>query len=198
MVLSLQGCMAAGKTTAARYLQQNVPEIHVFFEDNAPVILKVKERGLKKDIYEDYLEIQRLYILHEIERWERALQYPRVVMDFGAEEIEFYTLNYPKALGRDWNIAEPLKKELEMLQGCMPNRILFLEAEEEILRQRKEQDSSRTRGFFDFYVQSLMPLKREWFRGREGTDFLDTTYLTAPETGERVKRWAENIFAVSR
>ena len=55
MVLSLQGCMAAGKTTAARYLQQNVPEIHVFFEDNAPVIQKVKERGLKKDIYEDYL-----------------------------------------------------------------------------------------------------------------------------------------------
>ena len=48
MILSLQGCMAAGKTTAARYLQQHATEIHVSFEDNAAVVQKVKERGLKK------------------------------------------------------------------------------------------------------------------------------------------------------
>lgn len=198
MILSLQGCMAAGKTTAARYLQQHAPEIHVSFEDNAAVVQKVKERGLKKDIYEDYLEIQRLYILHEIERWERVSQYSKVVMDFGAEEVEFYTLNYPKAIGREWEIAEPLKQELAMLRECMPDKILFLEADEKILQQRKKQDASRTRGFFDFYIRSLMPLKREWFRSREEVDFLDTAYLTAPETGERVKRWAESIFIVSK
>ena len=31
MILSLQGCMAVGKTTAARYLQAHDPQLHVCF-----------------------------------------------------------------------------------------------------------------------------------------------------------------------
>lgn len=48
MILSLQGCMAVGKTTAARYLQAHDPQLHVCFEDNAAVIAEVKHRGLDK------------------------------------------------------------------------------------------------------------------------------------------------------
>ena len=58
MILSLQGCMAVGKTTAARYLQAHDPQLHVCFEDNAAVIAEVKHRGLDKNCYADYLEIQ--------------------------------------------------------------------------------------------------------------------------------------------
>lgn len=194
MIVSLQGSMAAGKTAAAYYLQQHAPEIHVSLEDNAAVVQKVKERSLNKDIYEDYLEIQRLYILHEMERWEKVSQYPNAVMDFGAEEIEFYTLNYPKAMGKDWEIAGPLKRELAMLRDCMPDKILFLEADERALRQRKEQDKSRSRRFFDFYISSLLPLKREWFCGREDVVFLETSRLNAQETGECVRKWVEGLF----
>ena len=57
MILSLQGCMAVGKTTAARYLQAHDPQLHVCFEDNAAVIAEVKHRGLDKNCYADYLEI---------------------------------------------------------------------------------------------------------------------------------------------
>lgn len=45
MILSLQGCMAVGKTTAARYLQAHDPQLHVCFEDNAAVIAEVKTPG---------------------------------------------------------------------------------------------------------------------------------------------------------
>jgi ribonucleotide reductase beta subunit family protein with ferritin-like domain len=31
-------------------------------------------------------------------------------MDFGAEEIEFYTINYPKIIGVDWDIEKALKR----------------------------------------------------------------------------------------
>jgi len=198
MVLSLQGCMAAGKTTAARYLQEHLPGIHVSFEDNAAVIREVKACGLKKDVYRDYLEIQRLWIRNEIERWERIRQYPNAVMDFGAEEIEFYTLNYPKAMGKDWEIEKPLQGELKALRECMPERILFLEAGESILRQRKERDTTRSRTFFDFYIKCLLPLKREWFLGREDVDILDTSCLSPWETGERAREWAESLFHVGK
>ena len=39
MILSLQGCMAVGKTTAARYLEQHCQQAQVCFEDNAEMVL---------------------------------------------------------------------------------------------------------------------------------------------------------------
>lgn len=48
MILSLQGCMAVGKTTAARYLEQHCQQVQVCFEDNAAVLAEIKQRGLNK------------------------------------------------------------------------------------------------------------------------------------------------------
>lgn len=93
MVLSLQGCMAVGKTTAARYVQAHMPCVHVCYEDNDSVIRAVKQRGLRKDRFEDYVEIQRLWLCHEMDRYREAAQHACSVMDFGAEEIVFYTLH---------------------------------------------------------------------------------------------------------
>lgn len=62
MILSLQGCMAVGKTTAARYLEQHCQQVQVCFEDNAAVLAEIKQRGLNKNCYADYLEIQRLFL----------------------------------------------------------------------------------------------------------------------------------------
>lgn len=61
MILSLQGCMAVGKTTVARYLEQHCQQVQVCFEDNAAVLAEIKQRGLNKNSYADYLEIQRLF-----------------------------------------------------------------------------------------------------------------------------------------
>ena len=60
MILSLQGCMAVGKTTAIKYLQKNAPYINISFEDHTDAIEEVKRRGLDKNKYQDYLEIQKL------------------------------------------------------------------------------------------------------------------------------------------
>ena len=194
MILSLQGCMAVGKTTAARYLAQHCPQVHVCFEDNAAVIAKVKQRGLDKNSYADYLEIQRLFLQNELRRGQEAQKYPHAVMDFGAEEIEFYTLNYPKSRGLDWNveaIRQALAPELAAVQAYMPQHILFLDASEAALRARKAGDTTRDRGFFEYYLAHLLPLKREWFRKKQNVTFLSTDSLTAQQAGEKVKQWCE-------
>lgn len=140
MILSLQGCMAVGKTTAARYLEQHCQQVQVCFEDNAAVLAEIKQRGLNKNSYADYLEIQRLFLRNELCRGQKAKKYPHAVMDFGAEEIEFYTLNYPKSRGLEWEmeaIRQALAPELAAVQACMPEHILFLDASEAVLRARK-------------------------------------------------------------
>lgn len=100
MVLSLQGCMAAGKTTALNYLRENAPYVNVSFEENSEVVQAIRNRILEKNKYEDYLEIQRLWLDNEVRRFERVEDLPCTVMDFGVEEIEFHTINFPKAMAR--------------------------------------------------------------------------------------------------
>lgn len=191
IVLSLQGGMAVGKTTAACYLRQHAPYVHVVLEDHAGVVEEVRRRGLDKNRYEDYLEIQRLYLRTEVRRWQEASAYPCSVMDYGAEEIEFYTLFYPQTIGKQWDVEQPLKQELAAVRACMPDRILFLDASDETLRRRRKNDMARSRGFFEHSLTYLLPLKRKWFLGRLDVDVLHVDTLTAEQTGEKVKEWVD-------
>lgn len=198
MILSLQGCMAVGKTTAVRYLQAHAPYVHISYEEHADVVAQIRRRGLDKNQYEDYLEIQRLWLRNEVARWETALQYPCTVMDFGAEEIEFYTLNYPKTIGMDWEIAEALKPELEAVRKCMPDRILFLNASEGTLRRNRQNDTTRSRNFFEHHLRHFLPLKEAWFLGRPDVDVLDVDDLSPEEVGQKVKAWVDTRYYTAR
>ena len=191
MILSLQGCMAVGKTTALRYLQEHAPYLHISWEEHGKVIREVQQRGLRKDVYEDYLEIQRLWLRNEIARHEEALAHPNTVMDFGAEEIEFYTLSYPKSIGADWEVEKPLAPELAAIRRCLPDRVLFLDASDEVLRAHKAADSTRRRSFFEQHLQTLLPLKRAWFAERDNVDWLRVDDLTPDEVGAAVRQWCD-------
>ncbi len=192
MILSLQGCMAVGKTTAVRYIQEKAPYINISYEDNTDIIEEIRCRNLDKNRYEDYLEIQKLWLRKEVLRYEKAVKYPYSIMDFGAEEIEFYTLNYPKSIGEDWEVENALNKELTEVRSCMPNRILFLDASDDVLRSHKQHDDTRTRNFFEHHLQHLMPLKRKWFLNKENVDWLMIDDLSAEEMGQKVKDWCDS------
>ena len=192
MILSLQGCMAVGKTTAVNYLREHAPYVNISYENNADVIREIKQRQLDKNKYEDYLEIQKLWLHQEVVRYHKAKDHVCSIMDFGAEEIEFYTLNYPKSMGQDWEIETALQDELEAVRKCMPTRILFLDASNETLMRHKEMDTTRSRNFFDHYIQHLLPLKKAWFLGRDNVDVLKVDNLSADEVGKKVKEWVDH------
>lgn len=110
-------------------------------------------------------------------------------MDFGAEEIEFYTLNYPKSIGARWGVEEPLAAEV---RACLPDRVLFLDASDEVLRAHKAGDATRSRNFFEQHLQTLLPLKRAWFAQRENVDWLRVDDLTPDEVGSAVMSWCDS------
>lgn len=195
MVLSLQGCMAVGKTTALNYLRENAPYVNVSYEENLEVVRAIRNRKLDKNKYEDYLEIQRLWLDNEVRRFERVEDLPCTVMDFGVEEIEFHTINYPKAIGKDWDIENALKDELIGIRKCMPARILFLDASDDTLRQRKQSDLNRARSSFEYYLKHLMPLKRAWFSKMSNVDYLLVDNMPRQEVAIRVKQWVDLCIA---
>jgi hypothetical protein len=191
LILSLQGSMAVGKTTAVKYFQSHAPYINISYEENNDIVEQVKLRSLDKNTFEDYIEIQKLWIQNEIIRWEKAQKFSYSIMDFGAEEIEFYTLNYPKTIGVNWNVESKLHSELVQLRQCMPNRILYFDASEEVLRSHKKNDNTRSRTFFEHHLKYLLPLKREWFIGKENVDVLSVDELNCDKVGQKVKEWAD-------
>ena len=191
LILSLQGCMAVGKTTALKYIQENVPYVKISYEVNTDIIEQINSKNLDKNQYDDYLEIQKLWINNEIKIWRIAQTFECTIMDFGAAEIEFYSLNYPKSIGKDWEIESKLHKELINLRNCMPDRMLFLDASEKILRKNKEQDSRLPRNSFEHHLKYLLPLKKEWFIGREDVDVLNVDELSQNEVGAKVRKWID-------
>ncbi len=191
MILSLQGCMAVGKTTAVKYLQENAPYINISYEINTDIVEEVKRRQLNKNRFDDYIEIQRLWLNKEVSRWNKAKDFQCSVMDFGAEEIEFYTLNYPKTIGENWDVESALKKELDAVGKCMPTRILFMDASDETLKQHKVNDLTRTRNFFEHHLKYLLPLKRDWFYGKDNVDILMVDGLDKEQVGIKVKEWCD-------
>ena len=148
MVLALQGGMAVGKTTAARYVAAHDPAVAVFFEDNSPALSTLQGRGLDKHRFADYCEIQRAFIQQEIDRYDRAAACSCALIDLGPQEIEFYTLFYPASIGKDWPVRQALAAELAALRRCRIDRTLFLQASVSVLQQRKEGDTTRDRGLF--------------------------------------------------
>lgn len=195
MVLSLQGCMAVGKTTALNYLRENAPYVNVSYEENSEVVQAIRNRKLDNNKYEDYLEIQRLWLDNEVRRFERVEDLPCTVMDFGVEEIEFHTINYPKAIGKDWDIENALKDELIGVRKCMPARILFLDAPDDTLRQRKQSDPNRARSSFEYYLKELMPLKRTWFSRMSNVNYLLVDNMPRQEVAMRVKQCVDLCIA---
>lgn len=100
MVLSLQGCMAAGKTTALKYLRENAPYVNVSYEENSEVVQAIRNRILEKNKYEDHLEIQRLWLDNDVRRFERVEDLPCTVMDFRGRRSNFIPLTIPRPLAR--------------------------------------------------------------------------------------------------
>lgn len=189
MLLSLQGSMAVGKTTAMHYLEKEAPYLHLSYEENRAVVEEIKGRQLNKNAFEDYVEIQRLWIQHEIKRWEMCQHFPCTVMDFGPEEIEFHTLMYPRIVGKDWDVETALHEELQALRQCQVYRILWLEASDETLQRHKENDPTRSRNSFDGYIRDFLPLKREFLFAKGNMDILQVDDLTKEEVGQSVREW---------
>lgn len=177
-IISLQGGMAGGKTTLAKRLEKKFPNIYVSYENPYPLVAQRVKLNLDMSTEEGFVNNQRLFIRAEMERF-RNLHKRNVLFDRGPEDIEFFTLHYPKANGYGWDIENFLKEELEELRTCRSDLIIYLEASPYTLLARKKADKTRGRGTFEKNMK-LYPFEREWYE-TQNTIFLDTNDKCATE-----------------
>lgn len=190
-IISLQGGMAVGKTTLAKRLQNRLNNVNFSFEYQ-----KKRPEGLNIFKESDYYKIQSYFINQEIERY-KGLPTGNVIIDLGPEEIEFYTLFFPKSIGAAWNVEDALHEELMELGRCEVNGILYLDANPDILYQRRAGDLERCRGFFENYIKYLHPFKRKWFEFKEKCTIVDVGGMTADEVEEWTVCWLSEKWSFS-
>lgn len=137
---------------------------------------------------------QKLFIEAECQRFS-ALPNCNVVLDRGAEDIEFYSLHYPQLIGKDWSVGKSLRRELAALRSCRSNRILYLRASTATLTARKKKDTKRHRGWFEDYLRSLHYTEEQWFLSLSHTVCIDVDEMDTGQVEETVSVWLENEWA---
>lgn len=159
--LSIQGGMACGKTTLTKMLEKVLSNVYFIHENPYPIVEKRKKQNI--DIYTQngFVENQRMFIEAEIKRYNN-LPNGKIIFDRGPEDIEFYTLHFPLANGLHWDIENLLKDELKELRRCRSDFILYLDAREETLLKRIQNDVSRRRNSFYNNIK-LHKFEKEWF-----------------------------------
>ncbi|SFA70993.1 MULTISPECIES: AAA family ATPase [unclassified Bacillus (in: firmicutes)] len=177
-IVSFQGGMAGGKTTLAKRLEKKFPNIYVSYENPYPLVAQRGKLDLDLSTEEGFVNNQRLFIRAEIERFLK-LPTGKVLFDRGPEDIEFFTLHYPRANGFEWDIEYLLKEELTELRSCRSDLIIYLDASPSTLFSRKIADQTRERGSFDKNMK-LYPFEREWYE-KQHTVFIQTNEKSADE-----------------
>ncbi|PEZ08489.1 ATP-binding protein [Bacillus sp. AFS018417] len=158
-IISLQGPMASGKTTLAKRLEQR--GMRIVYENPYPIVQKRKEMQLDIGTKEGFIANQKLFIESKIKEFQQ-LSDDIIIFDRGPEDIEFYTLYYPKLIGKDWDMEKEMINELRELRKCRSQAIFYLSASKEVLQKRKESDDIRQRSTFEEQMK-LIEIEKSWY-----------------------------------
>lgn len=183
-VISLQGPMASGKTTLAKRLERI--GMRVIYENPYPIVEKRKKLNLDMNLKEDYITNQKMFIEAKIKEFQN-IQGSTVVFDRGPEDIEFYTLFYPKLIGKEWDIETELKDELYRLRKCRSDAILYLDVSKESLYDRKNNDPTKNRSTFKERFK-LVETEKDWYKQFPIT-YVDTNRLIVDDLEAYFMRW---------
>ena len=175
-VISLQGSMASGKTTLAKRLEQY--GLSVIYENPYPIVEKRKELNLDICTKEGFITNQKMFIEAKVKEFQNVKS-SVVIFDRGPEDIEFYTLFYPKVIGKEWDIETELKDELYKLRECRSDAIFYLDVSEMNLYDRKNNDRARNRSTFEEQLK-LVEIEKEWYKKFPVT-YVDTNILSVNE-----------------
>ncbi|HDX9609899.1 TPA: ATP-binding protein [Bacillus toyonensis] len=183
-VISLQGPMASGKTTLAKSLEQH--GLSVIYENPYRIVEKRKELNLDMNSKDGFITNQKMFMEAKIKEFQN-IQESTMIFDRGPEDIEFYTLFYPKVIGKEWDIETELQDDLCKLRKCRSDAIFYLDVSKESLYDRKNSDRVRDRSTFEEQLK-LVETEKEWYKQFPVT-YVDTNTLSVDELEAYFMGW---------
>ncbi len=180
----ISGPMAVGKTTVIEKLLPHAKDSAALYENakhNNQLFNSMYSRV--ESLFGRDLK-QMIYINDVIERLS-TLENPIVFVDKGIEDILFFwkrsiilEFETKKNCSLVWSITDAI-------QDSFSDLIFYLDAKDDTLLSRKDNDASRSRNFFDEYMRCYRLEEREYFI-RLGAICIETDHLSPNEVAGQI------------
>lgn len=186
MIIALEGARAVGKTTLLKNIRAVDNSIKVFHG--------YKYRGKNFDLnnVEGFCANQLIYIRQKLEQYATVNDAETNLITRGTEDIIFYTLNYPRIMGYDWNVELRLDTWISRLKAKKSDAIIYLDATDEIILERNYNDT-RNRPDLENWLTLWHDEMRHWFSSYNNCVFVDTSQLIAEEVADKVLELIKNF-----
>ena len=183
-VIAVEGSRAVGKTTLLRALSEVFPRAFVRegFEKSSVHFDMNSEEG--------FCACEKWYIEREIETFAK-LPEGLVLLARGPESIEFHCLNYARLSGKTWDASQRLAHDIVCLRQCRSNRVLYLSASIDILKDRARADSKRRDGLEEWF-EVWHPAMELFFLSLPHVNVLRTDGCCADDVLRIVTNWIQN------
>jgi thymidylate kinase len=187
MIVSVEGFKGVGKTTLIAGLKAEFP--HFLCTTGEQKLQCLKMNPLKEgDAESNFYFTRRILVAYFSDIWERRTPGQTIIFDRGPEELEYFTLHYPRQLGCDWNVEKNLNRELDVLRRMKSDLIVFLDVEEEVLSQRRRSAAKKRSGDAGTDLLNSKHM-RSFFERLPCVRFLDTSSLNPCAVVDAVKIW---------
>lgn len=179
MIIALEGARAVGKTTLLNNIRKVDNSIKVFHG------YKYCGRNFELNSVEGFCANQMIYIRQKLEQYATVNDAETNLITRGTEDIIFYTLNYPRIMGYDWNVELRLDAWISRLKAKRSDVIIYLDAPAEIILERNDNDT-RNRSDLENWLTLWQDEMRHWFSSYDNCVFIDTSKLIAAEVADEV------------
>ena len=104
---------------------------------------------------------------------------------------EFYILQYPKTIGKNWDVETNLQPWLTKLRSCRSSKILFLDATIQNLKERIERSGRPRKNIEDWFDIWYQPYTT-FFMNHSNSFIVDTNTLNDLIVKQIVSDWILN------
>lgn len=191
MIVSIEGFKGVGKTTLISELKKYYPDFCYITSKERNAYLKKNLNYDNSDSENQFYVMQKTLIEFMNNIYEKYSQDKMIIMDRGPEDLEFYTRYYPYAHGFNWNTQKNLSKELNTLGKIRSDRVLFLDASDDVIFKRRTNDKKvRVKNEKTEFLSSK--LMKEYFLKLDYTKLINTDNIEARDVVDLSKDWIDN------
>ena len=190
-IIYLEGSRAVGKTTLLKKLKQKFP--------NLVIIDGFARKDFSFDLkqLDDFILNEKLYLACDIAEYNELRNNNRTVIWVkGPYTDVYFTRTFPKTINKDWNISTLLKKELELIENCTPDEIVYLDASEKTILDRYSKDSNKRATMTEW--MKWLPEFRNHYLNKRCAKIIKTDNLSPEEVMlEFERRFLKNNIGIS-
>lgn len=174
--ISISGPMAVGKTTLIRALCRSVPGASAIYEDAAKVNAIYKDLSAESSA-NFARDFKQILFLNDLCKKFEQVDSELVFVDKGVEDYIFFWLRSYELMDNPRPDFEPfIQRVYDNLAGFHSDKIIYLNAPDDVLVSRKSIDQTRARGFFDEFLERFRKRELEFFC-QLGAETLETGHL---------------------